>query len=357
MKRLLLASVLLLVIGLLAFGQNKTGSMYTAVWPGEVLILDEASGAIQSKIPLTNGASFSLTMSADRKKLYAITALMEGIEVVDIASRKVEHAFTLSSGNRKVRLMRNLAIHPNGNWVYAITRGAVKEIDRFSIDKPQIALIDVAQKKITKTLELPKEYSGNGLLKVSPDGKYLYFFFRDIVIIDAAEMKIVDKMEMARPLYPGFGQLRLGQSFEAYDEPNALLFLYSSIDPATNRNMLGFAKFRTDNRSLDWFEIGAGIPINGFAPSPDGKRAYALRGQPGLYEFYVFDLENKRVLKKLEYNGRPRSSIKVSSDGKKVYLHNAGNTIEYFDAERLVLEKSVPLPGDFTSNLFIVPGR
>ena len=68
-----------------------------------------------------------------------------------------------------------------------------------------------------------------------------------------------------------------------------------------------------------------------------------------------FDLEAKRLIKRQEYDGRPRTAIKVSSDGKKVFLHQAGNTIDYFDANTLKFEKRVELPGDFTTDLFVFP--
>src|SRR5262249_54730566 len=151
-----------------------------------------------------------------------------------------------------------------------------QQIDRFTIEKPQLALIDLKEKKITKTIEMPKEYSGNGLLRVSPDGKFLYFFFRDVVIIDIDQFKIVDKIAMLRPIYPGLGVLRLGRSFESYDEPNALTFLYSSTDPSTNQGMMGIAHFNLDNRDLEFFETNPGVPLSGFAVAPDHKRAYGV---------------------------------------------------------------------------------
>jgi DNA-binding beta-propeller fold protein YncE len=331
------------------------GVMYTGVWPGEVLILDETTGAIQGRIPLKNGAVFSLTRSHDRKKFYAVTGLMESLEVVDIESRQVVDTVKFSEGNRKVRLTRSVAIHPDGVRVFAPARTTIKEIDRYNVEKPQLATIDLQAKKITKTLELPREYETGGLMRASPDGKYLYLFSRDVVIIDVEQFKIIDKIELDRPMYPGLGLFRFGSSFESHDEPNALRFLYSSTDPITNRNMQGIARFDLTTRELDFYETGPNIGIGGFAVSPDHKRAYAVRNQIGMSEFYVWDLEAKRMLKRQEYAGRPRTSVTVSSDGKRLYLHNAGNTIDYYNAETLTFEKRIELPGDFTTDLFVFP--
>lgn len=345
--------VLIILVGpALGFSQ---GTFYSGVWPGEILIMDEATGEIRGKIPLKNGVAFGMTPSPDRKKFYAITSLMEGIEVIDVESRQVVEAFKLSEGNRKVRLMRSTAVHPDGHRLFAPIRAAVKEMDRFTIEKPQLVTIDLREKKITKTLELPKEYSGNPLMRVSPDGKFLYFFFRDILVIDVEEFKIVDKIELDRPLIPGTGILRLGRSYEAHDEPGMLTFLFTSADPTTNRNIMGIARFNLADRTLDFFETNPGIRFTGFAVAPDRKRAYGVRSDAGLNEIYVYDLDSKRLIRKHEYVGRTRTALNVSSDGKKIYLHGAGNTIDYMDAETLTHLKSIELHGDFTTDLFVFP--
>src|SRR5262249_30388088 len=58
---------------LLANSAAAQGVMYAGVWPNDILIMDEASGSIQDRIHLKNGAAFSLTRSPDRKKFYAVT--------------------------------------------------------------------------------------------------------------------------------------------------------------------------------------------------------------------------------------------------------------------------------------------
>jgi DNA-binding beta-propeller fold protein YncE len=353
MEQILMVRILIVLL-LFAVPASAQGVMYAGVWPNDVLIMDEASGAIQSKISLKHGAAFSLTRSQDRKKFYAVTGLMETIEVVDLETKQSIDSVTFSQGNKKTRFTRSLAIHPDGVTLFAPIRTTVKEIDRYTIEKPQLAKINIRDKKIEKTLELPREYGTGGLMRVSPDGKFLYLFSRDILIIDVAEFRIVDKMLLDRPMYPGLGLFRFGSSFESHDEPNALTFVYNSTDLMTNRGMMGIARFNLSDRSLDFYETGPNVG-GSFAVAPDNKRAYIVRNQIGMSEFFVFDLDGKRLVKRLEYEGRPRTSIKVSSDGRKVYLHNAGNTIDYFDAQTLQFQKRVDLPGDFTTDLFVFP--
>lgn len=351
MRRTFTLLVLLLALSAPAFAQ---GVMYAGVWPNDVLVMDEATGAVQGKISLKRGVAFSLTRSQDRKKFYAITGLMETIEVVDIATKQVVDEVTFSQDNKKTRFTRSLAVHPDGVTLFAPIRTTTKEIDRYTLEKQQLAKINIKDKKIVKLLDLPREYGTGGLMRVHPDGKTLYLFSRDILIIDVEEFKIVDKVLMDRPMFPGLGLFRFGSSFESHDEPYALTFVYNSTDPMTNRGMMGIARFDLRTRDIDFYETGPNVG-GSFAVSPDNKRAYIVRNQVGMDEFYVFDLEAKRLMKRQQYTGRPRTSVKVSSDGRKVYLHNAGHTIDYFNAETLQFEKRVELPGDFTTDLFVFP--
>ncbi len=339
--------------------QSPTGTLYTAVWPGEILALDEATGAIKHKIPFKLGQTIFMTLSPDRKRFYANTAQMEGIEVIDIESRQVINAFKLSEGNRKVRVIPNFAPHPDGSRVFAVVRVAVQEIDRYTLEEPQLVTIDLGEQKITKSLELGPEHSAPfRIMRVSPDGKYLYYFLGNILVIDVEQFEIVDEIEMDRPLYPGAGSVELGRPIEVYDDPETLMFTFNSPDSTTDQDIMGIARFNLLDRSLDVFETNPSPGVSfgvSFAVSPNRKRAYMVRDAVDQYEFYVWDLEGRRFLKKQEYEGRPRTSVKVSSDGTTLLLHTAGNTIDYYDAETLVFEKRVELPGDAGFELFVIP--
>ena len=333
------------------------GNIFVGVYPAGVAVLDEATGQIQGQIPLKNGLAGSITLSTDRTKLIVVNSKTEGIEVIDIKSRQVVDTFKLSEGNRTVRLRRNPAVHPDGVRLFSVIVASVKQADRFTMEKPQIVTIDLRQKKITKSLELPREYSGNGLMRVSPDGKTLFFIFRDILMIDIDSFKIVDKIDLRdRPMIPGTGYLDLGASYETFDQPGKLYFLFTSADPATNQKIQGIAQLNLANRSFDYFETNPEVALSGFAVSPDGKRAYGVRADARFNEFYVYDLEGKRLIKRLEYPGRSRTTLSISSDGKNLYLAGAGNTIDYVDTETLTpVGKHIDLPGDVTSSLFVFP--
>src|SRR5215510_5304405 len=167
-----------------SFAQKVGGTLYVGAWPKQVMVIDEAAGKVVDQIELQTGAPQSLTLSYDKKKIYA-TTWNNGVEVIDLATRKVVNHFVLNEGERNVRI-RGFAPDPNDQLLYATINTAVKKIDRFEIEKPKFAVIDLAQKKITKTFDFPKEYETPfGFMagyRVSPDGKLLYVFKEDVLI-------------------------------------------------------------------------------------------------------------------------------------------------------------------------------
>ena len=134
----------------------------------------------------------TLEISPDRTRFYANTEQMQGIEVIDIESGRVIDAFKLSEENRTVRVVRRFTPHPDNKLLFAAVRVAVGEVDRYLIEPPQLVTIDLEQRKITKSLEIPWEYAGgqSPLMRVSPDGKYLYYLSRDFLVIDIDRFEI-----------------------------------------------------------------------------------------------------------------------------------------------------------------------
>jgi hypothetical protein len=61
------------------------------------------------------------------------------------------------------------------------------------------------------------------------------------------------------------------------------------------------------------------------------------------------------VADRARFEGRPRMSLQVSSNGRLLYIYNAGNTIDVYDAGSYELLRTIQLPGDNTTPLFILP--
>jgi hypothetical protein len=95
-----------------------------------------------------------------------------------------------------------------------------------------------------------------------------------------------------------------------------------------------------------------------FFLTPDRKRGFTVafsgQGANRRTEFWVFDVVGRKVVKRLEFQGRSRFNFAVSSNGGKLYIYGAGPTIEIYDAESLVLEKTITLEGDAITQLLVL---
>src|SRR5712675_1617204 len=96
--------------------------------------------------------------------------------------------------------------------------------------------------------------------------------------------------------------------------------------------------------ALPILPIGPTLPMSSFMLSPDRKRGYSVMPKIGTggnreSEWWVWDLQNHKVIKKKSLDARPTGTrFAVSSDGKKLYFY--GNaTVEIFDAETLESSK------------------
>ena len=125
-------------------------------------------------------------------------------------------------------------------------------------------------------------------------------------------------------------------------------------DPVQGRRMMGIARVNLAEQDVDFYTLGPSERVS-FALAPGGRRGYGLRSEIGFYEFWTFDLEGRRVASRVEFPGRPRMSLLPSSNGELLYIYNAGNTIDVYDADTHELLRTVWLDADMTRFL-LVPG-
>jgi hypothetical protein len=333
-------------------GGNAT--MYLGGFPGRILILDEATEKSIGEIHLKHGAPRVLDLSQDRTRFYVVSTTMEDVEIVDLASRTTIGDLRLSEGRKRVWI-RSLTSDPQHRFLILLTKSANKLIDRFEIGPPTLVVFDLKHKKVTRTIPWPEGEEREFVrIMTSPDGKYLYFFSDDVLIYETKDFKQVDKWELSRPIEEGLGRLNFGPMETLYDEPGFYTGLFTVQDPVQNRRIMGIARVDLVGKRVDFRPIGPARPL-GFALAPDRKRAYGLLQEIGRYEFWSFDVEKNRVLSRTEFPGRPRMSLRVSSNGRLLYIFNAGNTIDVHDAASYRHLRRVTLDFDSTTDLHIIP--
>src|SRR3954466_4573976 len=330
------------------------GPLYIGGWPNKVFVIDEATEKVTGSIDTVTGAPAVCRRSKERKRFYLGNALADQVEILDVASRKSLDHFTLSDGRKKVRI-RTLIPDPLDRFVIMLVKTAEKKIDRFEISPPALVVYDLKTHAISRTIPWPNNEEREFVsIMMSPDGKLLYFFADDVHIYDTTEFKQVDKWELSRPLEEGLGRFDFGPRDVTYEEPGFYTGIFNSSDPVQNRRMMGIARVNLSGKSVDFWPIGPSRPVS-FTLAPDRKKAYGLLQEIGHYELWTFDLEHHKLGAKMEFAGRPRMALRTSSNGKLLYIYQAGNTIDLYDAATYKFLRTITLDADMTDFIVVPP--
>jgi len=370
MKPTSLRFTLLLTCALVSLSASAYGSsLFLGAYPDKVLVFDDAKGQIDARIPLTTGLPTSMNISMDRKTLYVTTNDHDGIEVIDVATRKVTNHFVLDTPTIKYRL-NGVTPDPSGKFLYCVTTEIDKLADHYEVSRPKYTVIDLAAHKIAKTVEIEKEdlsgntgFYGRFGFEVSPDGKYLYQFRDKVAILDAATMKVVERIELAKPDDPMIQRLGFGEQLDTLLRPGFHISLFNQSDPFVHHSVFGIGRFDLNSRGVDFTPIGPAVDeMSGLQVSPDMKDAWTmatLGGELGnkRCEFWHFDLTTNKVKDKAEFPCRTNefsNHFILSHNGKKLYTYGNGYTIDVYDSATLKHEETWDLNNDVTGPLEIV---
>src|SRR5205814_9514380 len=262
------------------------GTLIIGAYPKQFWIIDEATEKIVGTIPYQSGIPRRTSLSFDRKRFYTTEAQMEKVEILDIASRKTLDTFTLSDGNKKVRI-RSLEPDPLNRFVVILTSAATKQIDRFEIGNPTLVQYDLAQHKIVRTIPWPNnEERQNANILFAPDGKLMYLFTeQDVLIYETNTFTQVDKWELSRPIDEGLGRIEFGPRDVLNDQPGFYTAVFNVSDPIQHRRTMGIGRVNLAAKTVDFYTLGPSSPIS-FAMAPGRKAAYGLFEDIGRYEFW-----------------------------------------------------------------------
>ena len=360
MKKLALAAALMVLAVFPARTAEKkitagNGTLIIGSYPKQYWIIDEATEKVVGTIPYQSGIPRRTSLSFDRKRFYTIEAAMEKIEIIDITSRKTLDTFTLSEGNKKVRI-RSIEPDPLNRFVVMLTSSYTKLIDRYELAGPTLVQYDLAAHKVVRTIPWPNnEERQNANILFAPDGKLMYLFTdQDVLIYETSTFTQTDKWELSRPIEDGFGRLEFGPRDVLNDVPGFYTALFNVSDPVQHRRTMGIGRVNLAAKTVDFYTLGPSTQVS-FTLAPDRKTAYGLLEEIGRYEFWKFDLEHHRLASRVEFKGRPRMGLKTSSNGKVLYIYVAGNTIDLYDAETYQYLRTITLDGDMTTDLFVFP--
>jgi hypothetical protein len=246
---------------------------------------------------------------------------------------------------------------PLNRYMILFVKTATKLADRFEISPPALLQYDLKDHKVIRTVPWPKGEEREGVgMRFSSDGKLLYFFGDDILVYDTTDFKQVDKWELSRPLEDGLGRVNFGFPQDLNEEPGYSTSICNIQDPVQNRRIMGIARVNLEKRSVEFYPLGPSTGVS-FSLAPGRQWAYGLHQEIGKYEFWSFDLANRKLGPRAEFAGRPRMSLKTSSNGKVLYIHQAGNTIDLYDSTTFQYLRTITLDADMTTGLYVMPAR
>ena len=360
MMRLLVRSAVVLVLvtaaDLARLEAQANARWYIATYTNHLLVWDEASEEVVDRIEVSNFIPTGIVVNEDKDRLYVMEARAESIEIVDLEQNRVIDEFTLSEGNVTVRI-NGFAPHPSDERAALFVKRYTKHADRYEIEGPFILEYDLTTKTVSDTIPWPDgEERENVSFRYSPDGETLYLFANDIIAVDAETFEEVDRWEISQALEPGLGRPNFGVFPGTYDQDGVATSLFRMTDPAQNRRMMGVARVRLSEKEVEFYTLGNNEPVGGFSVAPGGEKAFALFSEIGRYEFWEFDLTNRRVAKRVPFQGRPRMGLQVSADGLKLYIHVAGNTIDVYDSSTFEFLRTVTFDEDMTGVAVIPQG-
>ncbi len=356
------------------------GTLFCGAYPYWVLVIDEAQGKVVDRIRMETGLPTGVRLSLDKKTIYVTTNDHSGVEVIDVATHKVTNHFVLNDATHRYRFNGGVP-DPEGKQLYTTTTQITKLVDRYEIGKPKYTIIDLAQQKITKTVDQPNADGGaggegggggggfggggggggrgGGAFEVSPDGKYLYQFGSTITVLNSADFSFVERIELAQPDAPAMENLGLGGLIEAISEPGQRVSLFNFSDPIVHNRVFGLARFDLNTRKFDFTPIGpTPAAMGGLHVTPDKKSAYTVitngNGGNKRCEFWALDLATSKVARTGEVPCRSRYSFGLSANGKKLYIYGAGFEIEVYDAVTFRREATWDLGNDMTGGGMVV---
>jgi hypothetical protein len=331
------------------------GKLYIGTYSGDIRIYDEATEKLEDRILLKTGLPRSLLPSQDRSRFYVLDSTYEKLEVVDIATRKSLNTYQLGAGNKHMRVI-SLQADPLNRYLVLLTRTATKLVDRWDIGAPILQKFDLASGQVTQTIPWPRnEEREIANLRFSPDGKLLYLFGDEIIVMETEKFTEVEAWPYAQPIEGGLGRITFGPVHDFYDPPGTFTGLFTMQDPVNKRRIMGIGRVDLAARKVDFRPLGPAEQVS-FAQAPDRKRAYGIKSDIGRYEFWTFDLEKPSVVSRQEFKGRPRMVPRVSSNGRVIYVYVAGETIDLYEASTYRYLRTIHMGADQTTELFVVPG-
>jgi len=224
-------------------------------YPDSVIVFDEGKGQVVEKIPLVTGLPTAMRLSLDRKEDLRHHQRSQRPGSDRCRDPQSDQSFCAQPLRPSVFGLTGGVADPQDKVFYTVTTEMNKLNDRYEIGKLKYTVIDLAQQKIVKTVDIAKDdenanagYYGRAAFEVSPDGKYLYQFRDKVVILNADDFKVVDRIDLARPDFADMENIGFGGGLlDSIGEPGKHISLFNSADPIVHNRVFGIRPLRFEH--------------------------------------------------------------------------------------------------------------
>lgn len=317
-------------------------TMVLGGYPDQLMLVDEASGQVEERVTLATGLPTSMHLSNDRERIYVTTITTSGIEVFDTATHRIINSFSLNTPTTRYRFSGGVP-DPTGRYFYIMGMRIDKLLDSYRISELQYMVVDLEQQKVVRSVDVAPEDRGpsyRSRLALSPDGRTLYVFKDKVIVLETETLEVVDRIDLAKPDFPGMQDVSVSGSLETLASPNEYVSVFNAVDPYIQNKVFGIARFDLQSRHFSFSPIGpAPDSMAGLQVAPDGKNAYtvAVNGERGSArcEFWHFDLTSNIAVNNAAFPCRSRFFFGMSPNGEKLYIYGAGFDVAVYDAKTL----------------------
>lgn len=307
-------------------------------------IIDPATLGVVRTIAY-KGISEGMVADEAGKRLYVLTGLRERIDVYDRAKGEIVQSFSFSEpGRTKARVLGYTVVN-NRLFAYLnISRFDGWEdgkLDKFHLAAPKLVAVDLATSR--KVGEAPMPF-GVMFLQRAKDGQRIWAVGRNIDAIDTQTLKLTRVFNMDQPDMEGQGAIRpMAQWVHPEASGGLAAFPYTTVDPITEREMVGVLTLDTVTGQVDNMDLGPPVhEQSAFSVTvmPDRKRALFIFNQ-----LAEVDLTKRRIARVVDPEVSYYAAT-VTPDGRQAFLTAAGPSLTEIDPVTLAIKKRVDLPSE-----------
>ena len=290
-----------------------------------------------ASIELKTGIPRSLTLSQDRTRV--LRARLHVREDRDRRHRDAQRRSTLHAEQRQQADAHHAACRPirSNRFLILLTRTATKQIDRWEIGRPRsTSLRPRQQKKITRTIPWPQaarsarpSTSGS-----RPTASSSTSSATTSLILETEKFTEVETWPLSRRSEAGLGRINFGPVTTSTTTPGFFTGLFTMQDPVQNRRIMGIGRVNLVARRDRLHADRSGRAAWASRMAPDRKRAYGIDAARS-----AATSSGPSTSSTQEAGQPPRSSragrawrCACQSNGKVLYVFQAGATIDVYDA-------------------------